>query len=98
MNGTQGCRKLESAQNANPPIGTEKKCSKCKREKLIDEFNKQKGGRFGVRSWCKLCRKIDYIASKEKRSVKRKEYYRANRDKIIKKASVYYRNNKEKRR
>ena len=32
-----------------------KKCSKCGEMKLLDEFHKQKGGKYGVRGECKEC-------------------------------------------
>lgn len=36
-------------------IITEKKCSKCGVEKPITEFYKNKLGKYGVRSYCKIC-------------------------------------------
>ena len=30
-------------------------CTNCKKELLLDNFNKQKGGRFGVSGECKIC-------------------------------------------
>jgi len=32
-----------------------KKCSKCGEEKSINEFCRDKNGKFGVRSLCKVC-------------------------------------------
>lgn len=31
-------------------------CSKCKEEKELDYFHKQKGGKFGLNSKCKICK------------------------------------------
>jgi hypothetical protein len=36
----------------------EKKCSKCDIVKSITDFNKQKIGKYGVRSYCRECQKI----------------------------------------
>jgi len=47
----------------------EKKCSKCETVKLICDFNMQKNGKDGVRSYCRDCQKI-----------LRKEYYDNNRE------------------
>jgi len=30
-------------------------CTKCKKEKPLSEFNKQEGGKYGVRGQCKKC-------------------------------------------
>ena len=34
-----------------------KTCTKCKLEKELTEFSKQKNGKYGVASWCKCCYK-----------------------------------------
>ena len=39
-----------------------KVCSKCKKSKSVDYFNKQKGGKYGLRSICKNCQ-AKYFAS-----------------------------------
>jgi hypothetical protein len=58
-----------------------KQCSKCKETKSLDQFYKNKDGKYGLRSNCKECsNKINT------------EYYTNNRDRLKK----YYReNNKE---
>ncbi len=55
MNGIQENQKLESAPNANPPIGIEKRCTRCGNIKLLSEFYRQKDGKYGVCSICKKC-------------------------------------------
>jgi len=35
--------------------GETKVCSKCKIEKPLSEFHKQKSGKYGVHGWCKTC-------------------------------------------
>lgn len=32
-----------------------KKCSKCGKEKELEEFDKQKGGKYGLRAPCRIC-------------------------------------------
>jgi len=33
----------------------DKQCTKCKTQKEISKFSRLKGGKYGVRSWCKQC-------------------------------------------
>ena len=47
-------------------------------------FNKQKGGKYGLRNRCKVCRKIE-----------KKEYYENNKEHIKEHKKEYYKNNKE---
>mgnify|MGYP007044033886 CR=1 FL=1 len=53
-----------------------KTCTKCGQEKEITEFYKSKGGKFGVRSDCKLCHKELQKEYKQRPEVKerKKEY------------------------
>lgn len=45
-------------------------CTKCKKEKPLSEFNKQKGGKYGVRGQCKKCFH-KYVKSYRDRNKKR---------------------------
>jgi hypothetical protein len=38
-------------------------CSKCKEEKQIDDFHKNKVGKYGVHHYCKLCNSIQKKSS-----------------------------------
>jgi hypothetical protein len=63
-------------------------CSKCKEEKNVCEFNKEKRNKSGLRSECKLCRKLT-----------RKINYEINRPNILEVKEYrkkYYQNNKNK--
>jgi 5-methylcytosine-specific restriction endonuclease McrA len=71
-------------------------CSKCKIEKPLSEFHKDKNGKYGVAYYCKLCRKINYQATFEKISERGKEYYKSNIETIKEKRKVYYQINHEK--
>ena len=55
MNGPQGWLKLESAQNVNLPIGTEKKCTKCGMIKLLANFSSRKDRMGQLKSYCRKC-------------------------------------------
>lgn len=48
-------------------IGSEmnKKCSKCREEKPLEDFYKQKAGKFGRRADCKVCAKAADLAYKQ---------------------------------
>lgn len=77
-----------------------KTCSRCKQEKPLDAFNKQKGGKDGLRSQCKGCQSqynCQYReANREKIAEKDRKYYKANREKIAERDRKYYKANREK--
>lgn len=66
-----------------------KKCSKCKKIKLLAEFHKNKTQKDSHNSWCKDC-------MKEKIKEYQKQYRQKNKQKIQKQAKKYYQQNKEK--
>ena len=69
-----------------------KKCSKCGYEKSLDEFGKDKKGKFGRRSVCFLCRKkLYWVNVQESRKQKRITYHKY-KDK--EKRQNYYKENK----
>ncbi len=77
-----------------------KTCTKCKEYRLLEEFSKQKTGRFGRVSQCKLCIK-KYKSSYTKNNPERiKEYnikYKMNNPEKVKETLfIYYKNNREK--
>lgn len=59
-----------------------KKCSKCKEEKELSEFNKQASKRDGYSYICKTCKKGYYN-------------YNLNKEHILKINRIYYKNNKK---
>ena len=80
-----------------------KTCTKCKEEKELSLFSKQKKGKNGLRSYCKSCEKEYRENNKEKIKEYRennkeyfKEYYENNKEKYKEKHKEYYENNKEK--
>lgn len=44
-------------ENANQPITT-KTCKNCGAEKTLDQFDKQKDCKLGVKNYCKECYKV----------------------------------------
>ena len=79
-----------------------KKCSKCSEEKLLINFRKQKKGKFGVMSVCKICQSIiekNNRLTGNSTSIERNKRFRENNpDKIKNWLKTYSENNKEKRK
>jgi hypothetical protein len=68
-------------------------CSKCNEEKNICEFNKEKRNKSGLKSECKLCRKLikkkHYDTNKHKILENKKKYYLSKKDVILEKAKKF---------
>jgi|ERR1035437_434713 hypothetical protein len=64
-----------------------RRCPKCKLEKEIDSFCKNKRKKSGYSSWCKDCNKIYLItwqiSNKEKLMLDKKNWYIKNKDRIL---------------
>ena len=77
-----------------------KTCNICKIEKPINEYNKEKRGKYGVKARCIICEKekgIEYRKNnKEKIKSYKKEYRKNNKEKIKKAKQEHYKKNKEK--
>jgi hypothetical protein len=81
----------------------EKKCTKCKEVKSLDEFTNAKKGKNGKASRCKDCDKRYYQDNREKikeyRKInleKRKEYYKNNKEKSKEQSKKYREKHREK--
>ena len=78
-----------------------KKCSKCSKLLVANSinFNKQKGGKYGLMNRCKECRKIESKEwrenNKERKKEYNKEYYENNKERKKEYDKEYYENNKE---
>jgi hypothetical protein len=74
-----------------------KVCSKCKTEKEIELFNRDRSKASGYRSWCKVCdninNKIQYEKDPQARRDSRKEYYYANREGEIQRRTEFRKKN-----
>ena len=66
-----------------------KKCSRCEKEKSLNEFHQHKGNPDGLRYYCKDCRK-------ECNKKYWKKYYQKNKDKVSKRNKEYREENSEK--
>jgi hypothetical protein len=73
-----------------------KKCSTCKIEKELFEFNKNKSQKDGHENLCRLCKKEFYNLNKETILKNKKEYHIKNKENILNIKKEYYINNKEK--
>lgn len=78
-----------------------KKCSKCGEWLVANSvnFNKHKNSKYGLRSYCKECkRKADKeyaYKNKDKIKERSKKYYNENKDKINERSKKYYDQNKK---
>jgi hypothetical protein len=72
-----------------------KKCNKCGVVKPLDEFNRQKDGKLGRHSRCKLCVKAYRLANLDKESQQKKAYYEANKERIKKRHKKWREKNKD---
>ncbi len=79
-----------------------KRCTTCKVKKKLIEFSKQRTGKEGLFSQCKLCKRgydTKYYEKNKKRMDERnKGYYIKNKDKFAKKSLKYYHKNSIKMR
>lgn len=70
-------------------------CTKCKVDKALSEFGKNRTTKDGLRYWCKTCRLEDNRSyrQKNKEAVKeyRQRYYLEHRDEIIERSQLRYR-------
>lgn len=70
-------------------------CTTCHIEKEITEFNKEKLGKYGVRSKCKPCIRLYVQSNADQISSRAKQHYRDNRGLILERSKKYYQDNKE---
>ena len=57
-----------------------KRCSICKEEKELNEFNKRKGSKDGLQKECRICQKQYYQRNKEKIKAYKNQYYLRNKE------------------
>lgn len=72
-----------------------KDCLGCGESKTLEQFSKQKNGKFGRRSRCKLCVALEYQNNKEAISARQKLYYRKNKDRRLKYHEQWRSDNRE---
>jgi len=77
-----------------------KKCCRCKKEKLIEKFSKNKNSNDGYRWECKSCQgkyyKKFWTKNKEAEKIRKKKYRQQNKDKINLYNENYRKKNREK--
>lgn len=73
-------------------------CSKCKQEKPISEFGKNKKRKDGLKVYCKECRKkngsLYYSKNKESINEKHKKHYHKNKESINERHKKWRKENK----
>jgi hypothetical protein len=102
MNGVQENQKLKSVQDANQFIGINKKCSRCKEIKPVNEFAFCKKSKDGKNCACKKCHneecRIYKTNNPEKVKESAKKYRDNNKELTYQINKLYMENNKEKTR
>jgi len=71
-------------------------CSKCKIQRLLEEFDKDKTKKDGYYSSCKICKKKYHQEHRERHREYCKGYFQKNKERIKKRQHNHYLKNKEK--
>lgn len=71
-------------------------CAKCGVEKPLEEFHRQKDGKFGRRSLCKVCTAKYREGNREKIRERARQYREGNPEKVREAAARYREGNREK--
>lgn len=71
----------------------EKRCSKCKEIKPLNDFHKDNRSKDGHQSKCKDCKKQYHLQNKKLKSKKDKERYQEKKEEIKKRTNQYYHEN-----
>jgi len=75
-----------------------KQCTKCGKTKPVTEFHKNKGGKYGVQSRCKVCRKANKAKWSAENPYYGARYYAENAEKMKERIRIWRAENPEKRR
>ncbi len=70
-------------------------CNKCKDEKELCEFNKDKTKKDGYMNFCKKCRSVKHILNKDDNNERCRIYYFNNKDILYEKHKIIVENNRE---
>lgn len=77
----------------------EKQCTTCGEKKPVEEFDKQKRGKYGIKSMCKKCTKSasakQYQRNSEHRLMVAAKWRKANPERIKELSAENYKNNRE---
>jgi hypothetical protein len=73
-----------------------KTCTRCKIERPIGQYSKDKSKKSGLRPYCKTCVKKRYNAEREKHKTYSKRHYAENREKYRTYSKRHYEYNREK--
>ena len=67
-------------------------CARCQEEKAFSEFHRR-GASY--KSYCKVCRSLEYLSNRETEQQKRREHYLNNRESYLQRAKQQRLNNPE---
>lgn len=67
-----------------------KKCGRCKEDKELSEFSKDKRAKDGLRWECKTCWQQYYVKNKQKLSEYHAQYQREHYDRVSEIKKKYY--------
>ncbi len=73
-----------------------KKCAKCKMEKPISNFHRNKNRKDGLKPYCKECIADYYNEKKDEIKIYKDNWYIENREHLLEKAKLYQKENAEK--
>lgn len=72
-----------------------KRCGRCKEEKSVNDFYKNKQTKDGLKCWCKNCCKKDNQKREHCYNERRRQYRETHKDEVKANKRRYYRENKE---
>jgi predicted GIY-YIG superfamily endonuclease len=72
-----------------PPEGGSKSCARCKEDKALTAYGRDKKRKDGLQVYCKACLKAYAVANKERISAHAKAYREANRDEVRERKRAY---------
>lgn len=76
-------------------LGLTKVCSKCGEEKTVDNFDRNKGCKYGVRNCCKQCMKKYREDNKDSIAEGKRRYYEEHKKEVLNKCKKYREEHKE---
>lgn len=80
-------------------IGDNKRCSKCREWKHVDQFHRSASSTDGHACYCRPCSlqasRLYHTNNKDRRNDRSRRYYRENKEKMNELSRLYYQKNRE---
>lgn len=67
------CENITDKLSSFLQVGTQKRCSKCRKFKSIEDFNVNRQTRSGLQAYCKMCLRIIQQESRERKKLQKRE-------------------------